>query len=212
MTLLRMLAFRPDTGTTGAAPSAPQAAGRAKSAPAPRARAQAPAERPSSAPVAPKPAPQASSAPMTSTDSTVAAQTAPEQAQIVATDTQSWMSLIGAMGLKGVARQVAVNCVMLGREGDKISLQLDPSSKALLTDTLESKLKKSLSEYFQTSISLRITLEAPAVETPARQVARLEEEKQRDARESLEQDPNLLALKSTFGATINEESVRPLDD
>jgi DNA polymerase-3 subunit gamma/tau len=212
MTLLRMLAFKPDTGAAGAAPSAAAAVGKAKRAPAPKTRTQAPAKRPASAPAAPTPAPRASSVPATSAASVVQSPSGQEQAQIVARDTESWMSLIGAMHLKGVARQVAVNCVMLGREGNTISLQLDPSSKALLTDTLKGKLQESLSAYFQTSISLRITLEAPVAETPAKQVARLEEEKQRDARESLEQDPNILALKSTFGATIHEESVRPLDD
>ncbi len=204
MTLLRMLAFRPDTG---AAPSAPPAARKAKSAPAPKTRTQAPAE-----PAARAPASRTPSAHEAGAEPVVESPSGAKQAQIVAEDTESWMSLIGAMRLKGVARQVAVNCVMLGREGDTISLQLDPSSKMLLTDTLKGKLQESLSEYFKTSISLRITLEAPVAETPAKQVARREEEKQRDARESLEQDPNILALKATFGATIHEESVRPLDD
>ncbi len=204
MTLLRMLAFRPDTG---AAPSAPPAARKAKSAPAPKTRTQAPAE-----PAARAPASRTPSAHEAGAEPVVESPSGAKQAQIVAEDTESWMSLIGAMRLKGVARQVAVNCVMLGREGDTISLQMDPSSKMLLTDTLKGKLQESLSEYFKTRISLRITLEAPVAETPAKQVARREEEKQRDARESLEQDPNILALKATFGATIHEESVRPLDD
>lgn len=207
MTLLRMLAFRPDTGAAGAAPSAPPAARKAKSAPAPKTRTQAPAE-----PAARAPASRTPSAHEAGAEPVVESPSGAKQAQIVAEDTESWMSLIGAMRLKGVARQVAVNCVMLGREGDTISLQMDPSSKMLLTDTLKGKLQESLSEYFKTRISLRITLEAPVAETPAKQVARREEEKQRDARESLEQDPNILALKATFGATIHEESVRPLDD
>jgi DNA polymerase-3 subunit gamma/tau len=212
MTLLRMLAFTPDTGTAGTAPPVPPAAGRAKSAPAPKTRAQAPVERLARAPAAPAPTSRAPTAHEADAGPVVQSPSGAKQAQIVAPDTESWMSLIAAMRLKGVARQVAVSCVMLGREADTISLQLDPSSKTLLTETLKGKLQESLSEYFKTSISLRITLEAPVVETPAKQVARLEEEKQRDARESLEQDPNILALKSTFGATIHEESVRPLDD
>ncbi|MDH3399991.1 MAG: DNA polymerase III subunit gamma/tau [Chromatiales bacterium] len=207
MTLLRMLAFRPDTGAAAAAPSAPPAARKAKSAPAPKTRTQASVERPARAPSSRAPLAQEAGA-----EPVVESSSGAKQAHIVAADTESWMSLIGAMRLKGIARQVAVNCVMLGREGDTISLQLEPSSKMLLTDTLKGKLQESLSEYFKTSISLRITLEAPVAETPAKQVARREEEKQRDARESLEQDPNILALKSTFGATIHEESVRPLDD
>lgn len=212
MTLLRMLAFKPETGAAGAASSTPPVIGKAKSALASRSRTQAPAKRPASTAAAPAPDSRASSAPASSAEPEVEAQSRPAKVKTAGADTESWMSLIGAMRLKGPARQVAVNCVMLGREGDTISLQLDPSSKALLTDTLKNRLQTSLSEYFQTTISLRIVLEAPVAETPAKQAARIEEEKQRNARESLEQDPNILALKNTFGATIHEESVRPLDD
>jgi DNA polymerase-3 subunit gamma/tau len=101
---------------------------------------------------------------------------------------------------------------MLGREGNVVSLQLDPASKALITDTLKANLQKSMSEYFKTDISLRIVLAEPAVETPAKQVARQEQERLQQARESLEQDPNIQALKSTFGAAILEDTIRPLDD
>ena len=130
------------------------------------------------------------------------------------TDSSSrdWASLIKSMRLKGVSRQVAVNCQMLGREGNVVSLQLDPASKALITDTLKANLQKSMSEYFKTDISLRIVLAEPAVETPAKQVARQEQERLQQARESLEQDPNIQALKSTFGAAILEDTIRPLDD
>ena len=183
MTLLRMLAFRPDSGSAGTAPSAPPAGSTAKSSSAAKTRPKAPVDKSASSPAAP--AQRESSAGESSDQAPAKSPPREEQLEVIAADTESWMSLIGAMRLKGVTRQVAVNCVMLGREGDTISLQLDPSSKALLTDTLKGNLQKSLSDYFNTSISLRIALEAPTVETPARQVARLEEEKQRNARESL---------------------------
>lgn len=212
MTLLRMLAFKPDTGVPAAVPPGAPAVGKAKNAPAPRTRTQDSVQRPASADPLPGPTSRARAEPAAETASPDDTQARQGKAETDVEDTQNWMSLIGAMGLKGMARQIAVNCVMLGRDGDTISLQLDPASKALLTDTLKNKLQASLSEHFKTSISLRISLESPLAETPAKQAARIEEEKQRNARESLEQDPNILALKNTFGATIHEDSVRPLDD
>jgi DNA polymerase-3 subunit gamma/tau len=202
MTLLRMLAFRPDSASPVATSSGSPAAGVRSGVKQPGG--QAPA-----APAARKSA-GVESSPESSADS---ANSPAAQGMAGGSGMErDWSSIITAMRLKGVARQVAVNCVLLGREGDLISLQLDPASKTLLTDTLKGNLQKSLSRHFGTEISLRISLAEPQVDTPARQVARQEQERMQQARESLEADPNIQALKSTFGAVIQEETIRPLDD
>jgi len=216
MTLLRMLAFKPDAGGPPSPTSTPRRGGSKKPA--------ATGESAGKAGASPK---------IPSSDGSHGRQepASPqsEQAQaagpqiVIPTVTealsgelrhegQDWASLIRAMRLKGVSRQVAVNCQMLGREGNVISLQLDPASKALITETLKINLQKSMTEYFKTDMSLRIVLAEPAVDTPAKQVARQEQERLQQARESLEQDPNIRALKSAFGAAILEDTIRPLDD
>ena len=212
MTLLRMLAFKPDAG---APPSSTPTPGRGES--------KKPATTGEFADQAggrrrrePVPPPSEKTRAIRSelAGTTVIKTESGEISQTGAPDLSSrdWASLIKAMRLKGVSRQVAVNCQMLGREGNVISLQLDPASQALLTDTLKANLQKSMSEYFKTDMSLRIVLAEPAVDTPARQVARQEQERLQLARESLEQDPNIQALKLTFGAAILEDTIRPLDD
>jgi DNA polymerase-3 subunit gamma/tau len=208
MTLLRMLAFRPESapaGSTGA-PARSQS-GKVSSTPAGGRTA-----------VRDKPEARQSKPMVTSgeeIDTSGQAKAAVDRNTVNETDittSADWASLIKAMHLKGVVRQVAVNCILLGIEGDTISLQLDPASKTLLTDTLKGSLKKRVSEHFGREMSLRIVLAEPLVETPARQVARQEQERIQQARDSLEADPNIQALKSTFGASIQEETVRPLDD
>jgi DNA polymerase-3 subunit gamma/tau len=81
----------------------------------------------------------------------------------------------------------------------------------MLTKHLKDKLNKALSDYFGHPVSLEIAIEKPSQETPNMALNREAQEKQRAARESLEGDPNVLALKETFDATIQEDSVRPLD-
>jgi DNA polymerase-3 subunit gamma/tau len=192
MTLLRMLAFRPQAApAAGSGGPAPVVASKAANRPT--------AER--------RPASK------TGAGSVPGSETRPAIA--VSADsgaTMSWAKLIDAMGLKGVTRQLAANCILLGREEDVVSLQLDPGSKHLLTDKVRQNLQKELSRHFSTSVSLRIALNEPAQETPARLIARQESERLQQAKDALEQDPNIQALKATFGASIQEESVRPLDD
>jgi len=120
--------------------------------------------------------------------------------------------MIETMQLRGVTRQLAANSLFLGCDNDVVSLQLDPSGQHMLTEQVRRNLQKELSGFYGREVTLRVVMERPAVETPARQLARQESERLQQARESLELDPNVQALKSTFGASIQEESIRPLDD
>ncbi|MCW8845742.1 MAG: DNA polymerase III subunit gamma/tau [Gammaproteobacteria bacterium] len=212
MTLLRMLAFKPDAGAPPSATSTPGRGGSKKPAAIGDSPDKTGSRRQRESAPSPSKKTQATSSELAGP--TPANEESGETRQPGKTDSSSrdWASLIKSMRLKGVSRQVAVNCQMLGREGNVVSLQLDPASKALITDTLKANLQKSMSEYFKSDISLRIVLAEPAVETPAKQVARQEQERLQQARESLEQDPNIQALKSTFGAAILEDTIRPLDD
>jgi hypothetical protein len=60
--------------------------------------------------------------------------------------------------------------------------------------------------------TVRLTIdlaEAEAPVTPARERDRAADERLREAREALEHDPNIQALRSQMGATIFPDSVRP---
>jgi DNA polymerase-3 subunit gamma/tau len=123
----------------------------------------------------------------------------------------NWPEIVSAMNLRGAVRQLANNCVMLARDGSKIALQLDPAGESMLTGQLKDRLRKALSDYFDADISIDIAIERPKQETPNMALSRKADEKLRAARESLDEDPNIVALKETFDATIQEESVRPVD-
>ncbi len=133
------------------------------------------------------------------------------KAKTKAVTADTWPEIVAAMKLGGAVRQLANNCVMLERDGWRLSLQLDPSGESMLTKHLKNKLCRSLTDYLGHDVSLEITIGKPVQETPNMAQSRKADEKQRAARESLEEDPNVLALKETFDATIQEESVRPLD-
>ena len=181
MTLLRMLAFRPEV-----------AGGTAAGGPARRAGAAA---QPGNATAAGSAA-------------------APRVTQPAAADAGApdWRSLIDELRLTGVARELAANCVWLGRQGDTIRLRLDRRSEALCTAAAEERLGQALGRHLGTGVRLVIEREEGAAEpdTPARQRARDSEAQLEAARVALEADPTVRALRERFSANVQPDTVKPV--
>ncbi|HEY8507777.1 MAG TPA: DNA polymerase III subunit gamma/tau C-terminal domain-containing protein, partial [Steroidobacteraceae bacterium] len=190
MTLLRMLAFRPvdaaePAGASGARAPAAGAAGAQRMA-APQERAAAPA-RSNATTVA---APRASTPP-------------PEGA--------SWDSILANLELQGPARVLAINCALIGKNGPVVRLALDPRNQLVRTKAREEELAKALSRYYGETVRLEIEAQLPpGAETPAQAEQRALAEQTDSARQALEADPGLRALRERFGATVVPDSVRPL--
>jgi len=122
-----------------------------------------------------------------------------------------WPSILAALELQGPARQLANNCVLIGRKGAVVRLALDPRSQTLRTRAQEEKLTQALSRYFGETVRVEFELTAtPGVETPAQADQRSSREEVDAARRSLETDPGARALRERFGATLIPDTVRPL--
>jgi DNA polymerase III subunit gamma/tau len=184
MTLIRMLAFRPAAAAAGGSTGvtpARAAAGAAAAAKAP------PALAPAPAPAAPKPKP------------------------IASTPSDDWPGILAAMDLSGMPRQLADNCVLLGRDGATLRLALDPRRTALQTRAIEDKLAQALSRHFGRPVRLEIEVRATEAETPARAIERQQAERRAQARAAFEADATVDAFRQRFGASVVAESVRPSD-
>ncbi|MFP5507112.1 MAG: DNA polymerase III subunit gamma/tau [Gammaproteobacteria bacterium] len=200
MTLLRMLAFRPDDGGTQSigssaparAPAAAPAAAGARPAAAVKAAMQAaapstaaqPRPVPAAAPAAPRPVPAAGG---------------------------DWPALIDAMNLRGMVRQLAENCTLAEQGEQHVHLRLDPAHAHLHSAALEKKLAEALSAQSGRPVKLRIDAEAAGEETPAQRQARLNRERQAAAERAIADDDNIRNLEETFGAQVQRDTVRPLD-
>jgi DNA polymerase-3 subunit gamma/tau len=190
MVMLRMLAFRPGVAaplemrTANAQPPTVQA----QAAPA--------------ATTAAKPAPTPVSA------SVPAAAVAPAIAA-----GGEWSAVIAALSLKGMAREMSLNCVFHGMDGDVVKLSLDPAHTHLLGKARVEQLESALCDYYQRTVQVRVdTAAALASETPAAKKKREQNERQRQAEDSIEQDENIRALQDTFGGTVNQGTIRPRND
>ena len=122
----------------------------------------------------------------------------------------SWNTMLTQLDVSGLSRQLANNCVLIGRKGALVRLGLDPRNNMMRVPGAVDKLTLALSKYFGETV--RIEFEAPVagIETPAQAEKRAVVEELDSARQSLESDPAVRALRETFGATLLPDSVRPL--
>jgi len=183
MVLLRMLAFRPVQAETGA------------SAPALSQKTQA-AQPAAVKKAALKPAPQVAAGGSGTADAS----------------TSEWAGIIESLSLKGMAREMSLNCVFHGMQDDVVELTLDPAHVHLLGKAREEQLEVALAEYYQRKVSVRINKKDKLQsETPAGQRTRQKNERQQQAEQSIQQDENIKAIQDAFGGSVNQESIRPRD-
>ena len=149
---------------------------------------------------------QAAEASVAPASASQAAESAPKQAF-----NGDWHGLVQTMNIKGMVKQLAVNCVMENRDAGNIKLVLNEDHGQLLNAGLQSKLQDALSDYLAEKIKLDIVLGKSQTESPAQTTQRNKAEKQQAAEQDIEQDPMVQALKENFGAQVVPNSVRSSD-
>ena len=183
MSLLRMLAFRPES-SSAEAPSAAAAGmvvpGAAFSA-------------------GPHPAP-AVSRPVAGTASPVPPP---------GIDAVNWASVVDGASLSGLARLFALNCVPAGFESDQLRLQVDQAAPHSRTRQTEEKLVQCLAAYFGREIRVVFETAGSALQTPARRRATAEQDKTLRATLAFEEDATVQGLREHFGAEVDTSSVKP---
>jgi DNA polymerase-3 subunit gamma/tau len=188
MVMLRMLAFRPaaftQDGATASAPSQRPQQARASTA-------EKPSARPATSP------PAGNNQPGSAGN---------------ATSTSEWAGIIDSLSLKGMTREMSLNCVLQEMKDDIVRLSLDPAHVHLLGKAREEQLEAALCQYYQRPVTVRITREGELEnETPARQRTREQDERQRQAEQSISVDENIKAIQDAFGGSVNQDSIRPRD-
>ncbi|HEX7029055.1 MAG TPA: DNA polymerase III subunit gamma/tau [Gammaproteobacteria bacterium] len=185
MLLLRMLAFRPaDTATSagGGSPATPRATKTVK-------------------------APATEAAPARAQSKTAQ----PETAAPGPWRDPDWHGLVDALGLKGVTQQLALNCAYEKREGDTLHVTLAPQHAQMLSDKLVERIETALERFYREKLKLKVHVGELAAETPAQRESRRQSARQQAAADSIERDPNVKAMQEMFGASLDPESVRPLE-
>ncbi len=209
MTLLRMLAFRPQAA---AAPAGTAGGKRADSSPKPAARAASQRAASGAAPVGGKPADPNPESATDTAPQRAAPRVTPEAAPTaVQWQDPDWSELVGQLGLTGSLRMLAASCAFITREGNRVRLGLDPRSESYLTNTRRQALSEALSKHYGEPLVADITVGEGDGETPIQQETRLADERLDAARVDLESDPNVQTLKNLFGAELKADSIEILN-
>jgi DNA polymerase-3 subunit gamma/tau len=122
-----------------------------------------------------------------------------------------WPSLVAALPVQGLVRELAARSEWVGIARDRIRLRV-PTQSLLATGSVE-RLEAALSSHF--GRTLRLDLEVGAASqvsaTAAGRAEQARSERQRLAESSIRADPIVRKLLDEFGATIDPASIRPAD-
>jgi DNA polymerase-3 subunit gamma/tau len=127
-----------------------------------------------------------------------------------AVEGDNWAAVVGSLSIKGMAREMSLNCVFHGIDGDVVKLSLDPAHAHLRGKARVEQLESALCDYYQRTVRVQVDTDAPlASETPAARKTRELNERQRQAESAIEQDENIRAIQDAFGGSVNPDSIRP---
>ena len=119
-----------------------------------------------------------------------------------------WQQAIDEMALTGLVRELVDHCVLKEQTEERVHLVLIPAQGHLLKTTQKERLQKAIKARFGPDVTLLITVEEPATETPARMRGRKEDERQQAAVQSFENDPEVRAMLETFNGTLDRDSIQ----
>ncbi len=134
-----------------------------------------------------------------------------------------WRDVVNALGLGGLVKQLAINCTMQQRDGEKIVLQIASGHSNLINPKAKQRLQQALGEYFNIDAKLEINVvsknesgsksgveSSMKSETPAQTIQRETDQRQQQAVEAINEDSFTQSLKENFNAEIIPGSVKPV--
>ena len=122
-----------------------------------------------------------------------------------------WHDIVAALGLGGIDKQVANQCVLVQVTGNTIELALAPASAPLLNKERETRIQQSLKELLSVDIALTINMKEVEGESPSAREQRIGQEKIATAEAVIDEDENVKSLLDAFDGYIQPDSVHPVE-
>ncbi|MGI9293977.1 MAG: DNA polymerase III subunit gamma/tau [Pseudomonadales bacterium] len=213
MSLLRMLAFRPDSGQFEEAESVQAKKKPRKLAVAPPSESrESVAQEPSAKPLAAHSGQMAAAEPDPG-----AKESQPKGSGVTVERTlpafapPDWIKLYEQLQLHGMAKNVAANCVLLENSEGRLRFALDAQNCQIFKPAHRKQIEKALCQHF--GVELCVSIEADEVETesPYKYGQRIKQERQQHAVDCILNDPNVNELIDKFDASVIMESITPND-
>ncbi len=203
MTLLRMLAFRPENETVQTSAVPKKKLHQIKKAAPVKAQ---------PAPVKAQPEPvKAQPAPVKAVASAKTVKDVVSEPPAAFDGNCDWHLVMPKLKLGGMSAQLASHCTVKKWDDRGLQLNLDPKGSALMGSLAQERLQEALNTYCGKQIKLEIEVQTDGQETPAQRVDNEQQTRQAAALDAMESDPLVKALQEDFDATLIKASVRPVD-
>ena len=223
MSLLRMLAFRPETAAVQASTPKPVAASssspQARSAAAERARALMADSMPAAATSSPAPVPEPIREPVRVAEPPpplrIAEPAAPASSAanaLLVTDSEHWLDLVARSSLRGPAKMLAEHAAFLAHADGVLRLSLATEHEHLKSPSLVLQLGDAVSRLLGGNVQLRFESGPARGETASVRNSRERDMRQAGAEQGFAADPAIQRLVQVHGAQVLPESIRPLGD
>lgn len=121
-----------------------------------------------------------------------------------------WGTILRALPLSGMARELAQHCELLGIQDHQLRLRLAPLHRHLQMKPAQDKLQQALSVHFGKALQLCIELADTLGATPAATARREREARQESAVAAIEQDGFVREVIEMFDAQLIESSIKPV--
>ena len=121
-----------------------------------------------------------------------------------------WHTMVGALAISGLARELAQNCELRSLNEGQCILRLAPSRAHLQMKPSPEKLQQALSDYLGRPVVLRIEVGENDSETPAVVAGRQRQQRLDAAVNSIEQDAFVRDMIDSCDASIVQSSIKPI--
>jgi len=125
---------------------------------------------------------------------------------------QSWLETVAAMGITGIARELANNSILKSLDDKLCTLLLAPGHEQLHSKRVEERLQSAIQDYYKKPIKVVIEIGVTGQDTPAMLMENQREKRQQAAETEITEDANVRALAEAFDAKIIPGSTEPLDN
>ena len=122
---------------------------------------------------------------------------------------QWWASVVAALPIDGMVRNLAMHAVLASRDDDRWTLNMDPGHQVLATPERINALEQALGTAMTKRISLDVVALAGTTGTPAERAEAARLKKLQQTRDSISRDPVVQALVRDFNARLDIESIEP---
>ncbi|MBR9829914.1 MAG: DNA polymerase III subunit gamma/tau, partial [Oceanospirillales bacterium] len=124
---------------------------------------------------------------------------------------EAWALLLQILGLSGMAESLARNLSLEVEQDDLMRFHYMPEQEALLSGDRRERISDAIRQVKGDACHVEFIQAAQTRETPAQRAERKRVERLAEAVVAIETDATVQILMEHFGATIERDSVRPID-